>query len=148
MGKDKDMPLGDCAVHKPSVWVAPPPCHLPHSPSSLWFPSCFLWGGAGTSVSSRFLLSAPAASAPSSSVCPCSSALSIPSVAFMVLHGRILQAHRCFCSVLGHVLWSCRAIPHVPSRILLFLMSPLGLPASSASSSRRSPFWLCNYSSS
>lgn len=71
----------------------------------------------------------------------------LSAAAFMVLHGRVLQAHRCFCSVLGHALWSCKTIPHVPSRVLLFLMSLLSLPASSASSSRMSPFWLSNYSS-
>lgn len=38
-----------------------------------------VWGG-GTSVSSRFLISAPAASAPSSSACPCSLALCVPSL--------------------------------------------------------------------
>lgn len=146
------MPLRDCAVHKPSVWVAPIPCHLPHSPSFLQFPSCSLcvcvWGGAPLfPAGSSSLLQLPLHPQVQRVPAAWPSVSLLSAAAFMVLHGRVLQAHRCFCSVLGHALWSCKTIPHVPSRVLLFLMSLLSLPASSASSSRMSPFWLSNYSS-
>lgn len=140
-----------CSSQAISLGGTHSPCHLPHSPSFLQFPSCSLCvcvGGAPLfPAGSSSLLQLPLHPQVQRVPAAWSSVSLLSAAAFMVLQGRVLQAHRCFCSVLGHALWSCKTIPHVPSRVLLFLMSLLSLPASSASSSRMSPFWLSNYSS-